>query len=201
MIIARSWARPTLASASLLAVVAACSSSSSGSASGPVTGSIGGSAFAAADALAVVETLANSGTPPVSETDVAITSFAGACALATSGGGTPSGAAVVNLIVVGNGAALAKTYTIDGASVGVQYSGDFGSECKTTMITMGGATQTISSKAGVIAEATGGTITFTQVTSTMIEGSFDAMFPSGDHLSGGFTAAICNASMPGATEC
>ncbi len=201
MIIGGPWRSRTAASVSLLAFFAACSSSSSGSASGPVMGSIGGSAFSASDAVAVVSTLPNSGTPPVIETNVAITSFAGACSLASSGASTPSGAAIVNLVLVGNGPAVAKTYPIDGVSVGVQYAGKYGSQCTTTTVTMGGATQTISSKAGVVVEATGGTITLTQVTSTMIEGSFDAMFPSGDHISGGFTAATCKGSMPGTSQC
>jgi hypothetical protein len=188
------------AAASLLAVFTACSSSSGGP-SGPVTGSIAGSAFSASDAVAVVETLANSGTPAATETDVAITSFAGACSLASSGASAPSGAAIVNVVVVGNGPPSATTYPIDGVAVGVQYSGKYGSQCTTTTVTMGGATQTISSKAGIIVEATGGTVTFTQVTSAMVEGSFDASFPSGDHLSGAFTATICDASMPGTTQC
>ena len=150
----------------------------------------------------MVEELPNSGTPAATETDIAITSYADACSLANSGSNPPPGAAIVNVIVVGNGPAAVKAYPIDGASVGVQYSGKYGSQCMTTTITMGGATQTVSSMAAVVAEATGGTVTFTQVTSTMIEGSFDATFPSGDHLSGAFTAPICNASMmPGAIQC
>jgi hypothetical protein len=43
----------------------------------------------------------------------------------------------------------------------------------------------------LVACASSGSITLTQVTPTVTVGSFDLLFPAGDHLTGTFTAPLC----------
>jgi len=42
------------------------------------------------------------------------------------------------------------------------------------------------------ATATGGTVTITSASSLSVAGTFDATFPSGDHLTGSFSAPVCS---------
>lgn len=43
--------------------------------------------------------------------------------------------------------------------------------------------------------ASSGTVTYTTANSSVIAGSFDVTFPSGDHLTGTFSAPLCDANL------
>lgn len=133
-----------------------------------------------------------------------VTTFAGACSQAGTGNAPPGGALLDLVVVAGYEAFTAQTYPISGSSneVTVQYAGDFGSQCAATPVQGGDdMPSSISTKARVVVRAASGTVTFTQVTSTAITGTFDATFPSGDHLAGTFTAPICTATASGKSDC
>jgi hypothetical protein len=75
-----------------------------------------------------------------------------------------------------------------------------------------GATPTTTAAAGFTAQdatcnptsdeqATSGTITMTQVSTTTVAGSFDVTFANGDHLTGTFSAPVCTGTtLPGDTD-
>ena len=50
-------------------------------------------------------------------------------------------------------------------------------------------------------QATHGTITLTQITTTTVAGTFDLTFANGDHLTGSFEAPVCTGTtLPGQTS-
>jgi hypothetical protein len=173
----------------------ACSSSSSGSSSGSasVAGTISGASFSAQDALFASQTLANSGTPPVTEVAVAVTNFGGAC------GASPSGSdAVLSIIVLGSDL---KTYSVAQDGADVSYTAQYDGSCHMHSWATASGGGSTTDHAVVYHQATSGSVTLTSVSSTHAEGTFDVTFDSGDHLTGHFSAGTCMASGGGGSSC
>jgi hypothetical protein len=143
-----------------------------------------------ADAVSEILALPSSGTTTLPAISIAVTNFAGAC-----GTGTPQGSdGVLSIFIIGS---QPGGYTVGTPNADVSYMTQWGATCNAyTWATQGGS-GTTSTKAGFFEDASGGTVTLTSVTSTMVEGSFDATFASGDHLTGTFTAPVCTVQAPG----
>jgi hypothetical protein len=167
----------------LLACVACGSTPSpSSSASGTVSGTISGALFVTTDAVSVLVPASSSAIGAL--VSVALTDFSGACADLGTGAPPASGAVVVLTVFQG---ASGHTYAIGGQVASVAYGAEYSSQCHT--FTSGNSTST--SHFAVFQSAASGSVTLNTVSSTTVEGSFDATFPSGDHITGTFTAPNC----------
>jgi hypothetical protein len=158
---------------------------------GPVTGTVAGLSFVAADAISVWSQETTSGAVPAGVL-VALTSFTGACGFAATGA-PPSNGAVVALAVP-KGAA--GTYAIGGVQALVSYSAQYGNQCHTYVTQLTYGTSDTWTKAAVFQEAINGELTLDTVSFTTVTGSVDAVFSSGGHLTGTFTAPNCAAQGP-----
>jgi hypothetical protein len=167
----------------LLACVACSSTASpSSSGSGTVTGKVGGASFVVTDAASVVVRASSSAIGDL--VSVAITDFSGACADLGTGAPPASGAVIVLFVLQG---VSGQTYAIGGQVASVAYGAQYSSQCHTFT----SANSTTTSHFAVFQSASSGSVTLNTVSSTMVGGSFDATFPSGDHITGTFTAPNC----------
>jgi hypothetical protein len=148
-----------------------------------VTGTVGGASFAATDAVSIVSPASSSATSP-ELVSIALTNFADACAAVGPGSPPANGAVVVISVLQG---AAGQAYPIDGRAASVSYGAQFSGQCHTFTST----NSTTTTRFAVFQAATSGSITFDAVSSASVKGSFDATFPSGDHLAGTFTAPNC----------
>jgi len=120
------------------------------------------------------------GTMTVSFAAVVITNLAGSCAIAERNGNPPNAQSLLLEAGVKGTSVPPGTYTIgDTTSVALA---EFTAQDAT-------CTQTTDDK------GTAGTITLTSSSSTEVSGSFDVTFDSGDHVTGTFSAPVCNASL------
>jgi hypothetical protein len=167
----------------LLACVACSSTTSpSSSGSGTVTGMVGGASFVTTDAVSVLVPASSSAIGAL--VSVALTDFSGACEDLGTGAPPASGAVIVLTVFQG---ASGQTYAIGGQVASVVYGAQYSSQCHT--FTSGNSTST--SHFAVFQSAASGSVTLTTVSSATVGGSFDATFPSGDHITGTFTAPNC----------
>jgi hypothetical protein len=185
-----SWA---VGSSPFLACMA-CSSpspSSGSTGSGTVTGTVGGASLVVGDSLSVVTPESPPALTPVA-VQVGLATFGGACADLAAGGSPPASGAVL-VLAVQTGAAAGKTFAIDGFTTSAFYGAQYGTKCNTFTT----ANTSVMSKFAVLQSATAGSIKLDTITSTMVGGSFDVTFPSGDNLTGKFTAPACANTIQG----
>jgi hypothetical protein len=166
-----------LLSALFVAAGAACGGSTSGNGtSNGVQGTVNGTPVSVTDSMAITgpQTVAGVTAQLVG---AFLTNVNGVCGVLQRKGNPPN-VDMIALSVSTAGASIPPGKYPIGYSNGfageVAYTAD-NSMCKTT------TNET----------ATTGSITITQVTSTIVEGSFDATFMNGDHLSGNFSAPLC----------
>jgi hypothetical protein len=172
----------------LVATLAACSSSSGGgSGTASVSGTIQGAAVPATDSVGLSSVSTQNG---VSEAAVGaiITNIANACGVLQDHGNPPGATALVVAVSASGGSVATGTYGI--------VSQGFGA-------TASYATQDMNCNPSLNETATGGSVTLTSVSGSSVSGTFDLTF-SGDHLTGSFSAPICNYSTSadaGASAC
>lgn len=140
-----------------------------------VKGSVAGQAFAPADGTGLAGQVTVNGASGY-EADVALTSWKGACSSVMSDSLQPNGT-VILIGVAAPEPVQPGTFDVGAGATQVQYMTD-GPACQTTAQLM----------------ATSGTVTYTTVSSTLIEGTVDAVFSSGE-VSGPFSVSVCNVSL------
>ena len=170
------------ATALLAACSAACSNSST-AASATVQGTIGGSQVDTLDVYGTNATI-GSDTTAITTVNVSIANRAGIC------GDVMAGTRPANLRL------LSFAVTTQGSSTPTgQYAiGQQGTDTTTSARyeVLDGACHATNDF------ATAGSVTFTTIDSGVLRGSFDLTFPDG-HVTGDFTAPVCNASADGMT--
>jgi|SRR5580658_2348588 hypothetical protein len=178
----------------ILLACLACGSTTSPSSTnlGRVTGTVGGASFVTTDAVS--ELIPGSSSAIGALVSVALTDFSGACADLGTGAPPASGAVIVLTVLQG---ASGQTYSIGGQVASVAYGAQYSSQCHT--FTSGNSTT--SSHFAVLQVAASGSVTLGTVDSTTVTGSFDATFPSGDHITGTFTAPNCPNVSQGSNGC
>jgi hypothetical protein len=124
--------------------------------------------------------------------EVALTNFGGACTALATGGSPPASGAIL-VLDVQSGAVAGQSFAIDGFTTAATYEANYTNTCHTFT----SANVTTTSKFSVLQTASAGTIKLDTITSTMVGGSFDLTFASGDHLTGTFTAPQCPNAIPG----
>jgi hypothetical protein len=140
----------------------ACSSSSSSN--NAVMGTVGGESVSVVDQVAFA-----TGSPIGSETQINLTNYAGACAVAQQG--DQEGSSVIKIHMVGFPPPLGANPISD--TVDAEYK-TFDATCNTA----------------AKSEATAGTITVTVASENEVSGTFDLTFADG-HLTGSFDAPTC----------
>jgi hypothetical protein len=165
------------------AAVVACGSSSQQAGVAPpgsttVAGMVGQQqTMALQDATALVGPIDVNGRT-AQEADVVMTNVVGACGFLQQKG-NPASLASLLIVVAGLSSIAPGVYSVSSTgSSQVQYFAQ-DANCVTT----------------VSEAAVSGTISYNTITSSMIEGSVDVTFASGDHFSGNFMAPICSVSL------
>jgi hypothetical protein len=166
------------------AIVVGCGGSSGGGGGGggggaTVSGTLGGQAVATTDQVGLVGTETTNGTT-VAFAAAVITNLPGACAIAQSNG-NPRNSQTLVLEVGEEGTAVPPgTYSIGGTTT----------VALATFVAQDDTCTQTAQDTG-----TSGTITITTASSTEVAGSFDVTFNTGDHLTGTFSAPVCDASL------
>ena len=157
---------------------AACGGSTSSTTGGSseVSGTAGGAPALATDSIALFGTQ-SVGAVPVAYAGAILTNLNGTCGVLQRKGNPASATAITVLVATRNPSVALGTYPI-GNIAGTNAEVGYSAESATCMTT-------------VNEKATGGTITITHADGTTVSGSFDATFPSGDHLTGNFSSAVC----------
>jgi hypothetical protein len=157
-----------------VAVGAACGGSVS--TNGAVDGAVHGAPVTVTDSMAITG-LQTYGGATAQFVGAFLTNMSGICGILERKGNPPD-IKIIGVSVATTAASIPPgTYRMgyeNGFGTQVAYTSD-DSTCRTT----------------VNETATTGTVTIKQVTSTTVDGSFDATFSSGDHLSGDFSAPVC----------
>jgi hypothetical protein len=141
-----------------------------------VSGIAGSQMVSMKDATGIVGPVTENG-GTVQEADVVLTNYVGVCS-SLEENGNPANGALVGLLVASASPVGPGTYTV----------------------TANGAVQALyeSQDANCIIQvsetAVSGTITYDTVNGSTIAGSVDLMFPTVDHVSGTFSAPVCNHS-------
>ena len=149
-----------------------------GGGSAMIGGTVGGGAVAVVDVVGIASSDVESG-KTVSYAGVIVANQSGTCATLQRDG-NPPGAQALDVLVATDGAAVAPgTYALgpgptNGAWTSVTYVAQDAACHKTTS-----------------EQAQTGSITLTAVSSALVTGRFDVTFPSGDHLTGTFSAPVC----------
>jgi hypothetical protein len=163
------------------ALVAACGGSTStlggGGGSAAVNGKAGGTAFDVVEAVGLVGTQTDNGTT-ASYAGVAITNIAGTCALLQRHGNPKSAQALTMEVIVTSSSVVSGTYAVGGQTAPFA-SAAFAAQDATCTTTTD-------------EQATSGSIVLTTVSAATVDGTFDLTFAGGDHLTGSFTAPVCN---------
>jgi hypothetical protein len=108
---------------------------------------------------------------------IAITNKANTCGL-VEGHHNPPNATSLDIVVSMPGSNFTPgTYNVGGAST----SSSFASY----------STTNASCAVGTTSQSTSGTVTFSNITSTLLMGTFDLTMAGGDHITGSFAAPIC----------
>jgi hypothetical protein len=162
------------------ALAMACGGKTSGTAGGAtvsIEGSIDGETVAATDAVGLYSVASEYGDTRVA-TGVLVSNLSGVCAVLQHHL-DPAGASSLVVSVVATGNTIATgTYPVSATadpSASVFY-GVQDADC--------GQSTSV--------QASGGTVTLATIDSTTIAGSFDVRFASGDHLTGTFSAPVCD---------
>jgi hypothetical protein len=154
-----------------------------------VTGTVGGKPVTPAlDGVGLVGAENTGGETTESYASAVLTNLPNTCAI-LSAGGNPANATALTLTVVDANAPIAPgTYTIDGgfSHQGVQVEAQY-------------VVQDATCTSTTTESAESGTITFSSVGGSILAGSFDVAFPSGDHLQGTFASPLCDAA-PGQSQ-
>jgi hypothetical protein len=138
-------------------------------ASATVSGTIAGTPIQASNAVTIDEVTTTRGMTVTSRA-ISVTSNANACSCAP-----PSHLQSIVLVVGTLGTTIATgTYALPSAEAWYYTQDPSMKPCCSTLV-----------------HASSGSITLTQVTPTVTVGSFDLLFPAGDHLTGTFTAPLC----------
>jgi hypothetical protein len=172
------------------ALVAACSGSTStisgGNGSVSVSGTVDGMPLAVTEVVALLGTQGE-GDAGNADAVVIVTNFANTCSILGHGGNPPNAqvlefaASTAGSVVPPGQYSIGATATTTAAAA---FTAD-DAQCKPT------STE----------QATMGTITLTQVTTSTVAGSFDLTFANGDHLVGTFAAPVCTGTtLPGNTN-
>jgi hypothetical protein len=141
-----------------------------------ITGTLGGQAFVPADAIGQIYTSTTMSGQSESSAGVVFGTIADLCGVAERHGSPPSVRTLAFQLGQNGTTVPPGTYAI-GQGVG-----------------LGGATyEAIDSTCAVTGgeQATGGSVTLTTSTPTLLEGRFDLTFDSGDHIAGPFSAPVC----------
>jgi hypothetical protein len=177
-----------IAGLGVIASAVACGSSGSGSGSpsgsASVTGAVGGRSLVAHDAVALVGTTTVQG-QSLQQVEVVVTTMSDTCGWLqhpTSVGYANSAALVLGVLApAANTAVTATAYTVaPGGPTGAIFTSS-NADCDAS--------------ASMLALAQSGTINLTTVGGQSTTGNFDLTFPNGDHLSGSFTAPVCDAPL------
>lgn len=148
------------------------SNTGSPAASATVNGTIAGTPIQASNAVTIDEVTTTHG-QTVTSRAISVTSDANACSCAP-----PSHLQSLVLVVGTLGTSIATgTYSLPSAEAWYYTADPSLKPCCSTLV-----------------HASSGSVTFTQVTPSVTVGSFDLLFPSGDHLTGEFTAPLCPAT-------
>jgi len=171
----RAWF--TAAMVSILAALPACSSSSGGGGNGTasVTGTIQGATVPAGDAVGLDSVASGSSEAAVG---AIITNVASACSVLQDHGNPPGATALVVAVSAMGGSVATGTYSI--------VSQGFGATASYT-------TEDTTCNTSFSENASSGSVTLTTVSGSTVAGTFDVTFGS-DHLTGSFSAPICNYS-------
>lgn len=171
-----------------LAVLAGCSSSSGSvqpGGSATVNATIQGATFQAQDAWSGVGIADGGG---YSFAGVMVANFKNSC-VELSSASQPAGAAIIEITV---DPGVAGTFPIATVPAG-------GHTNFAQALYISGCGNGCYSKATNADRAASGTVTLTAVNTSAIEGSFDLIFPGGDHATGTFSAPACN--VPSSNGC
>jgi hypothetical protein len=166
-------------------VMAACGGATDplnggGGGTSTVTGTAGGQTVANTDTVGLAGTSVQNGAT-FAYAGVAMTNVPGTCAVVQRHG-NPRSAISLALIIIEPGTAVSPgTYAIGGSSAGT-VEASFSSEDANC--------QSVVSK-----NANAGTIVLDTVTSTLVTGSFDLTFSGTDHVTGNFSAPVCNVAL------
>jgi hypothetical protein len=164
---------------SLAGCIAACGSSSAGSGGGStaIAATIGAQSISLQNAVGVSGSLPENGAT-VYETDVFVANLSGACGLLQQNA-NPSNGVLLSIGIGGEAPVGSGTYAVTATgNVRVSY-----------------VAQDVNCNVTVNEAAQGGTVTYDAVNSTAITGSIDVTFSSGDHVTGEFSAPICNVDL------
>jgi hypothetical protein len=165
-----------------VAVGGACGGSVS--ANGTVDGAVHGAPVTVTDSMAITG-LQTYGGATAQFVGAFLMNMSGACGIVERKGNPPN-IKIIGVSVAASAATIPPgTYRIgyeNGIGTEVSYTSD-DSTCRTT----------------VNETANSGSVTIKQVTSTTVDGSFDATFANGDHLSGDFSAPVCPVTLAQAT--
>jgi hypothetical protein len=159
---------------------AACGGSTGGGgagASGPVSGTVAGQSFSSGDAAGLVGTITTGGVT-ANEADVMVSTWSGACSslMRTT---TPASTALLVIAVASDSPVTKGTYDITtNGAVRVEYAA-VDASCNPTVTEV----------------AQGGTVTYETIDTSSIVGSVDATFAGGGHVTGTFSAPLCNVSL------
>jgi hypothetical protein len=158
---------------------AACSSSSGGSdgTSGPVKGNVAGNSFSAVDTVSLVGSVMVSGATGY-EADVVVSTSAGTCTGLMQS--TENANSALLIVAVASATPVTPgTYSISPTGMAQVRYDAVGAACSIS----------------VQEEAQSGTVVYTTIDASSIVGTIDAVFPNGDHISGAFTAPLCNQNL------
>jgi hypothetical protein len=161
--------------------LSACGGATSGGASSTVTGQAGGQPVPTTDTVGIIQTVTvptPSGTVTENSVEVAILNIPNTCAILQRHGEPANIRALALGVAAQGGSVQTGTYTI-GTTSTVHVNASF-------VTTDAACTNQISEN------GTSGTVTFTSISASAIQGSFDVRMNTGDHLTGTFDAPVCN---------
>jgi hypothetical protein len=166
--------------------LAACGGASTSSSPGSsvVNGTAGGAHVGATSSVGLLGTMTEPAGITTTEwayAGVMITNLTNGCSFVENESNPPN-ASALSLIVTAPGSAIGTGKYSVGASSTISFEGEF-------------ATSTATCGEGINEEVASGAITFTEISSASVKGTFDVTMNSGDRLTGNFDAPICNVSL------
>jgi hypothetical protein len=150
-----------------------------------VSGTAGGAPLAVTDEVAFVGTGMENGVTQA-YAGVFITNVAGTCGILQRGANPPSLQMLQIAVGAPGSTVTAGSYAL-GSSTTSTASALFQAEDATCTPTTN-------------EQASSGTITLSSVDGSTVKGSFDLTFANGDHLTGSFSAPVCDASLAGSSD-
>jgi hypothetical protein len=138
-----------------------------------ITGTLGGQPFVPADSIGQTYVTTTMSGQSIASAGVVLGTIPGLCAVAERHGSPPS-VRTLAFQVTQDATTIAPGTYGTGQGLSASYEAN-----DATCAVVG------------LEQATGGTVTFTTSTATVLEGTFDLTFEGGDHLSGPFSAPVC----------